>query len=92
MSKIEILEESQVIMILLALLKTPNQSFSELHKKLKGSNNTTHIRIKELEREKLITETYEKKFQGKRLINLTKEGKEIAELLDKINIKLDEFN
>jgi len=59
-------------------------SLTELIKQTKGSIATTNDRLGELIRYNIINETYEKKFQGKRLISLTPKGKLIGALLTQI--------
>jgi DNA-binding HxlR family transcriptional regulator len=82
---LEILEGSKAMTILVTLYDSNKAlSFTELVHKVKGSNGIINTRLVELREAKLVVEEIEHKFQGRRLISLTKNGLMVAELLAKV--------
>lgn len=82
---LDILQKSKAIDILLALSESREPlAFMKLKDACGGSVGILSVRVAELRAEGLISEEIENKFQGRRLISLTKRGKLMAELLYKI--------
>ena len=88
---IEILEKKGTIRILLLLLENQDNLYSkyELEKFSKLSNLTLIDRLKDLKEVKLVEETQDVGPRARTEINLTPLGREIAELLAKINEKMN---
>ena len=88
---IEIFEKKGIIRILLILHENHDQPYSkyELEKISKLSKRTVDHRLKVLKNLNLVEETQQVGPRARTEINLTPHGKEIAELFENIQNKLD---
>jgi predicted transcriptional regulator len=80
-----VLEKPKAISIVLVIHRSNDEMWLvKLISAVKGNFGTVNSRINELEKYGLVEFSNEKKFQGKKLIKLTRKGKVLAEYLDKI--------